>query len=293
MPTPLTGGCGGWAWAKIFAKDNLRQQLQQNQQNLLLQIQLLMMTTRQGCGASLKPLVHFWSGSFPYFDRFKDESIKLKAAFQCDAKHMQGGFEMSVCSRLSLSGCYGLWGCLWARGKLGVKKEACWSLSGRPQLSALAFWSIFFRIVSSMLNPNFRGIRSLPSFSLSLSLFPIMRKELSMEYIYISHAYMHKYLYILKYIHKFHTSFFSLSRLSLILHQLVCEDATAAVLWRLWRLFVGCGGCAGTALQWQWGQFRVNALKGQPQLSALAFWEQKMCLGRFVFLPQPFLHTDT
>ena len=68
----------------------------------------------------LKPLVHFWSGSFPYIE---DESIKLKGAFQCDAKHMQGAFQMSLCLRLHLSGCYGFWRCLWARGKLGVKKE--------------------------------------------------------------------------------------------------------------------------------------------------------------------------
>ena len=36
---------------------------------------------------------------------------------------MFGTVQMSLCLRLSLSGCYGLWRCLWARGKLGWKKK--------------------------------------------------------------------------------------------------------------------------------------------------------------------------
>ena len=113
-------------------------------------------------------------------------------------------FHMSLCLRLSLSGCYGLWRCLWARGKLGVKKEACWSLKGRPQLSALAFWTKFFpnrfqyvdfhvnpRVVSAIQLYEAQQISSQLqrnqtfTFSLSLSLFPFVRRKLSMQYIYI------------------------------------------------------------------------------------------------------------
>ena len=73
---------------------------------------------------------------------FKGESIELKGAFQCDAKHMQGVSNVSVLATFPVR-------MLWlmkmslGTGQAWVKKEACWSLKGRPQLSALAFWTIF------------------------------------------------------------------------------------------------------------------------------------------------------
>ena len=76
-------------------------------------------------------------------------------------------------------------------GQTWVKKEVCWSLKGRPQLSALAFLNKVFSeafpacwfacMKPSRFLPNFRGIRPLPSLYLSLSL---SCKKLSMH-IYV------------------------------------------------------------------------------------------------------------
>ena len=90
-----------------------------------------------------------WNGTLYFHSKMKASSWKVPFNAMPSICKVRA---KSLCLRLSLSGCYGFWRCLWERGKFGMKKEVCWSLKGRPQLSALAFLNKVFSEASLSLS---------------------------------------------------------------------------------------------------------------------------------------------